>query len=339
METSQESVILSVLFEHACKKQFNGVLQNVLQDKDLTSKILQNSSSSESGSLESPKINPVFMLIFILKKLNSFEHFEKLSKNSGVVLPMVINLLESTYKQYSFISLKKYFTLMSELRLLDLINYIVDDSDSTLVIQKLNQHFPRWNAGYRANIEKNFLIENSKILDKVEESHTQCRRLILRLAMDKSYKKKYLSEQYSNDISRLQRESKTYLSEIIADLESCAGSSSLEKILKGEQMNSSNDLGFQLLLDYIQPELSDEAMVKFLDDFEPMLCSQPATGLSSCLLPIDTLSDMSYGESSEECECDNENSENERNSDDDENSKDDSCINIASNSIPVVNLE
>ncbi|GFR19581.1 uncharacterized protein TNCT_202631 [Trichonephila clavata] len=316
METSQESVILPILFEHACKKEFNGVLQNVLQDKDLASKILKNSSSSESESPENPKINPVFMLIFILKKLNSIENFEKLSNNSDVSLPTIIDLLESTYKQYSFISCKKYFILMSELRLLDMINYVVDDSDPPLIIQKLNLHFPHWNAAYRTNIAKSFQIENSKILGKVEESHTQCRRLILRLAMDKSYRKKYLSEQYSNDISRLRRESKVYLSEVIADLESCAGNSSLEKIVNGEQINSStsNDLGFQLLLDYIQPEISDEALVKFLDDFEPMLCSQPATDLSSCLLPMDTMS-----------ESDSESSEDEENSEDDESSKD-ACI-------------
>ncbi|GFQ78368.1 uncharacterized protein TNCT_316771 [Trichonephila clavata] len=159
METSQESVILPILFEHACKKEFNGVLQNVLQDKDLASKILKNSSSSESESPENPKINPVFMLIFILKKLNSIENFEKLSNNSDVSLPTIIDLLESTYKQYSFISCKKYFILMSELRLLDMINYVVDDSDPPLIIQKLNLHFPHWNAAYRTNIAKSFQIE------------------------------------------------------------------------------------------------------------------------------------------------------------------------------------
>ncbi|GFT17321.1 uncharacterized protein NPIL_268691 [Nephila pilipes] len=339
MEASEESLILSMLFEHACKKEFNGVLQNTLQTKDLAFKIHENSSSSESGPSEKIKINPLFMLIYILKKfLNSLESFSKISKSSGILmLPSIIGLLESTYQQYSFISLKKYFTLTSELRLFDLINYIIDDSDSSLVVQKLNKYFPRWNEHYKKNIEQTFHIKNSKILDKVEESHTQCRRLILRLAMDKSYRNNYLSEHYANDIRRLMKESRESLSEIIDELESCAGSSSLEEVVNAEKNDSSisNDLSFQMLLDYIQPEISEEALVKFLDDFDPMLCSQAATGLSSCLLPIETMSEISDDEDSE----DTDESESEEKSEDGENSREESCNGTTSNSIiPIVDL-
>ncbi|GIY76653.1 uncharacterized protein CEXT_119351 [Caerostris extrusa] len=79
----------------------------------------------------------------------------------------------------------------------------------------------------------------------------------------------------------------------------------------GEEMDcsDSNDLSIQLLLDYIQPEITDEALLKFLDDFEPILNSQPPTGLSSCLLPFDTMSEVSDDEDSEHSESDCESSQ------------------------------
>ncbi|KAF8787252.1 hypothetical protein HNY73_008871 [Argiope bruennichi] len=276
----------------------------MLEDKDLASKVLQNSPCIEQNSQNKSKIQPIFILISLLRKLHSLENFSKISKNSSKldILPVIIELLETAYRQSNFISLKRFFTLISELKLLDLLNLIVDDSESSLVVQKLNQHFPRWTATYRSNIEKNFLIENSKVLDKVEESHTQCRRLILKLAMDKAYKTKYMKEQYPNDMNRLMQESKTYIMEIVTALESQTGSSVLEKMLNGEETESldSNDLGIQLLLDYVQPGITDDALLRFLDDFEPILNSQPTTGLSSCLLPIDTMSEVSDYENCED---------------------------------------
>ncbi|GBM29644.1 hypothetical protein AVEN_125292-1 [Araneus ventricosus] len=316
MDTTQDSVLSSIIFEHACKQELEGVLRNMLEDKDLVSKVLENSTNTEQNSQKKSKIQPIFILISLLRKLHSLESFSKISKNSSKldILPVVIELLETAYRQCNFISLKKFFTLTSELKLLDLLNLIVDNSESSLVVQKLNQHFPRWTATYRSNIEKNFVIENTKVLDKVEESHTQCRRLILKLAMDKSYKTKYMTEQYSNDMNRLMQESKVYILEVITALKSQNGCSVLEKMLNGDEMESfdSNDLGVQLLLDYVQPGITDDALLRFLDDFEPILNSQPATALSSCLLPIDTMSEVSDDENcedSDQSESDYENSQ------------------------------
>ncbi|GFY67269.1 uncharacterized protein TNIN_280001 [Trichonephila inaurata madagascariensis] len=185
-----------------------------------------------------------------------------------------------------------------------MINYVVDDSDPPLIIQKLNQHFPHWNAAYRTNIAKSFQIENSKILDKVAESHTQCRRLILRLAMDKSYREKYLSEQYSNDISRLKRESKAYLSEVIVDLESCAGNSSVEKASSAEA--NTHECTLQLFLTAFL--CIADLKCQFIDNTPFINCP---------------------------CESDCESSEDEEISEDDKSSKDDAYIGCSSNSIPI----
>lgn len=51
-------------------------------------------------------------------------------------------------------------------------------------------------------------------------------------------------------------------------------------------------MGSQLLLDYIQPEITPESLLKFLNEMGSAL-EPPSGGFSSCLLPFDTLSECS----------------------------------------------
>ncbi|KAG8196777.1 hypothetical protein JTE90_014509 [Oedothorax gibbosus] len=304
---AQDNWITAVIFEHACKENFKTVTKRMLEDPDLSTKITENTLNSESVTLQKPRVQPVYLFVSLLKQMNSLEDFgfNTASSPSINVLPTMLELLESTYKQFNFMSLRRYFTLTSELKLLDLLNLIVENSESSLVVQKLNQHFPRWTSNYRLSLEKDYKIENSKVLEKVEESHTQCRRLILKLAVDKSHRAKYMSEQYLTDLNRLTKESKAYILEIITSLELHTGPSALEKISTEKEMDFSNsdDLSVQLLLDYTQPEITSDTLLKYLDDLGPSFNSQPTSALTSCLLPFDTMSEGSDASEQSDSEC------------------------------------
>lgn len=66
--------------------------------------------------------------------------------------------------------------------------------------------------------------------EKVKESNTHCRRLILKLAADRAYRIKYIGKQYEADLNRLTKEFDTYLAEIISNLECSMGPTILEKV-------------------------------------------------------------------------------------------------------------
>uniref|UniRef100_A0A2L2YDZ3 Uncharacterized protein n=2 Tax=Parasteatoda tepidariorum TaxID=114398 RepID=A0A2L2YDZ3_PARTP len=291
MSCSLDNAIPSLLFEHACKNSYNNTIAYILNNEDFTSQVISSCSSSEDK-----QVKPVFIFINLLKKLNSLNilsNIDSIPEELSNILSVIIDLLETTYRQYNFISLKKFFTFLSELKLLDLLSLIVKNVESPKILQKLNQHFPRWSSSYKETVEKNYNIENSKILDKVEESHAQCRRLILKLAVDLTFRAKYMTEQYTNDVDRIVKESICYIKEAINALDSCAGSSLLETVVKDEEnVADGRDLSVQLLFEYVQPEITDDGLVKFLEDLEPSLNSQPtASALTSCLSPFDSLSE------------------------------------------------
>lgn len=55
------------------------------------------------------------------------------------------------------------------------------------------------------------------------------------------------------------------------------------------------------MLDYLQPEITEETLLQFLNEIEPSL-EPPSGGFSSCLLPFDTLSECSDVPMDSECE-------------------------------------
>ncbi|XP_035208073.1 uncharacterized protein LOC118182793 isoform X2 [Stegodyphus dumicola] len=289
MENNFEQWLTAICFEHAY----------ILDDEDIASKILLCCSKTKIENSEAPAIKPVFLLIYFLRKLlQSLDSFAKEKKYFNILwnpraVTLTIQLLESIYVKNNFISLKKYFTLISELKLLDLLNLIQENADSSHIIQKLNKHFPRWNTSYKSLIEKDYSIENPKILVKVEESHTQCRRLVLKLAVDQVYRRNYMLEEYSNDVEKLISESKLYITDVITSFIKHAGSSVLERVMSGDDdLCQSASFEMQLLLDYFQDDMSDEELLKLLQDLKPTMHSQPTCGLVSCLRPIDTMSEM-----------------------------------------------
>lgn len=264
---------------------------DILGKEDFVSKIVSSSEKSQ--------IKPVFMLIYLLKKLHSSDLLVENGSKLNDVLPVIIDLLETTFCQFNFMSLKKYFTLISELKLLELLSLIKTNGEFSHAVKKLNHYFPRWTPSYRTELEKKFLIDNPKILDKVEESYAQCRRLIFKLTVDGKYREKYFSEQYSNDHYRIVKESKDYFKEIINALLFCAGSSKLDMMLKDTENVNSNDMNILLLLEYSVPDISDESLMKFFEDLEPTLNSQPNTSLDSCLQPFNSLTEDEDSDSSD----------------------------------------
>lgn len=75
------------------------------------------------------------------------------------------------------------------------------------------------------------ITQNPKILDKVEESCAQCRKLILKLATDSTYKSLYMSQQFSNDMEKMMIESVILIKEVISNLSSSAGCTVIEKVI------------------------------------------------------------------------------------------------------------
>lgn len=69
-----------------------------------------------------------------------------------------------------------------------------------------------------------------KILDKVEESYSQCRRLILKLATDSSYRSLYMKEQFLVDMRKMIKDSLVLLKEIIDNLSLNAGITAVERV-------------------------------------------------------------------------------------------------------------
>lgn len=296
----QENIVKNWLtasvFEYSCKKHFISVIEKVLKDKELSSDL--HISFADSDVSEKQKVKPIFLLIEILRHLlSSVESFASETNTNGHpwnsdALPKIISLLEKTYEQCEFISIKKFFSLLFQLKFLDLMHLLRSNLEAAVLMQKLNSHFPRGST-QKASLEKQFFIENPKILVKVEESCNQCRRLILKLATDTTYRSIYMKEQFSNDMKKMMADSVTLLKEVISNLNSNVGCTAIEKHLQ----NASNepvpdDLGSQLLLDYLQPEITPESLLKFLNELEPAL-EPPSGGFSSCLLPFDTLSECS----------------------------------------------
>ena len=75
------------------------------------------------------------------------------------------------------------------------------------------------------------IFQNPKVLIKVEESCNQCRRLILKLSTDTSYKLLYMKEQFLNDMKKMVLESVILLKEVITNLSSNVGLTTIEKVI------------------------------------------------------------------------------------------------------------
>lgn len=74
-------------------------------------------------------VKPVYLFIQVLRRLlSSVETFASAPINSypwnSSDLPEIIKLLEKTYEQCEFISLKKFFSLLSQLKFLVSILYV-----------------------------------------------------------------------------------------------------------------------------------------------------------------------------------------------------------------------
>jgi len=207
-------------------------------------------------------------------------------------VPQIIALLERTFEQCEFISLRKFFSLTTQIKFLDFMHLLRLKVDSAILMQKLNVHFPRWQASHKLKLEQQFSIDNPKVLEKVEESYTQCRRLILKLSADTAYRSEYMNNQFSADMKKMMSESSAYLKEAIHSLSGNAGLTVIEKTF--QQQVPSEELGFQLIFDYLQPDAKSEELIKFLDEMETSL-APPTGGFSSCLLPFDTISECSDG--------------------------------------------
>lgn len=311
----QENIVknwlTATVFEYSCKNNFIPVIKKILNDQELSQSLCKNLTCDLIKN-DRENIKPVFILIVMLRRLlSAVETFASdIAVNcypwNSDDLQKIIKLLERTYEQCEFISLKKFFSVVTQLKFLDLMHLLRSKDESSLLVQKLNLYFPRWQANQKANLEKQFSIENPKILDKVEESNTQCRRLILKLVADPAYRTHYMSQQFSNDMKKMMIESVIYLKEIIENLSSNSGQTVMEKgFLHHRICSESEDLGYQVLFDYIQPEATSESLLRFLDELDPAL-APPTGGFSSCLLPFDTMSECS---DAMDLDCDDSESE------------------------------
>ncbi|XP_054722661.1 uncharacterized protein LOC129232553 [Uloborus diversus] len=179
----------------------------------------------------------------------------------------------------------------------DLMNLLTMNVESSEIIAKLNEHYPRWSPQYKSNLQKEFNIENPKVLNYIEASHTQCRRLVLKLAIDQAYKSTYMTDQYSSDVQQIIEESRKYINEVIAALEEISGTSVIEKLLSGEEKLNTANLSHHLLLESLEPNMTESDLLQFLEDFDREDSTQQTSSLASCLLPFGAiLSDDSESE-------------------------------------------
>ncbi|XP_054720405.1 uncharacterized protein LOC129230043 [Uloborus diversus] len=300
MEASNKEWITAITFEHSCKNNLDSVVRSIMQkENDFTPKLSKFCISNGASIPEKPQVKPIFFFIVLLRKFHQSLTYLKMNSSTSYseLLPEIVKLMESTFQQYNFMSVKKFLHFISELKLLDLMNLLTMNVESSEIIAKLNEHYPRWSPQYKSNLQKEFNIENPKVLNYIEASHTQCRRLVLKLAIDQAYKSTYMTDQYSSDVQQIIEESRKYINEVIAALEEISGTSVIEKLLSGEEKLNTANLSHHLLLESLEPNMTESDLLQFLEDFDREDSTQQTSSLASCLLPFGAiLSDDSESE-------------------------------------------
>lgn len=299
MELDDRRLFNVFIFEHACKYGMKEVIRSSFKDEVLVLYMCTTEEIHEELLLANNKIQPIYFFIHLLKQfLNSLEcslsesESHKMSWNVKL-LNLILDLLSTSYKQYSFMSLRHYFILLSHLKLMDIVHLLVTGASGQHIVQKLNLHFPRWTSGYQKSLESQY-SNMPKHLEKIKEGHTKCRRLILRLAASEKQRENYILQKCASDLHKFKTNAIFYLKHVIEQLGKTTRPTVLEKLIDDldKDTTSSDDPITEMFFEYLQPGMTESQLMGLLNSLESF--SQPDIGLASCLDDVfgDTCSEM-----------------------------------------------
>ncbi|XP_067127226.1 uncharacterized protein [Centruroides vittatus] len=260
------------ILEHACKHRMEKVIKAIFRRGIET--LLKWKEISEIS------INPAFMFVTLVECFQEMLHNyiqkkEEIMWNNSFSI-LIADLLEDLYKQNRFISFKMFVNIITRLKLLEIMQLMKEEKDSTFIVHQLNKYFPHWNKTTQEQIQKSFNLSNAVCLRKARKVITVCRRFILGLLINDVRWKKYAKNNFEEDMKSFALVVSEDLKEVMNILRPELPLSPIEQILNGanDDLSNSSDPFVQMLLEHLHVDMDQDDFLILLASLDPETESQ-----------------------------------------------------------------
>lgn len=260
------------ILEHACKYRMEKVIRAVFRRGIDT--LLKWKEISEIT------INPAFMFVTLIECFQEILHNyiqkdNKITWNKNFII-LIANLFEDLYIQNRFVSFKIFINIITRLRLMEIMQSMKDEIESTVIVCQLNKYFPHWNKATHEKIQKSYRLANSVSLRKAKKVITVCRRFILGLLINDVRWKNYLKDNFDEDMKGFALVINKELKEVMNILRPELPPSPIEQIFSGakDDLSNSSDPFVQMLLEHLHSEMDQDDFLNLLASLDPETDSQ-----------------------------------------------------------------